>query len=331
MLLAVDLGGTKTLVGLFDRGVKRPTPVAIQEYPTTNFDSLDHIVQTFAREHQVSALDAICAGVAGPVTGSTARLTNVPWTVDVDEVASHFNRCPVALLNDLEAMATSVAVLQPDELCTLQQGAPADRGNAAVIAAGTGMGQALIHDVGGRLVPLASEGGHADFAARTPREYALAETIQARHGRAEVEQVLSGPGLVNIFRFTHTENGGDGRCPTIDSDVPEDRLPILIGRSALEGTCARCVDALKMFVEAYGAEAGNVGLRAMAVRGVFVGGGIAPKILPFIENGAFMKAFNDKAPLTALATKMPVHVILNDKAGLVGAAVRAAQISTTRT
>jgi glucokinase len=283
-------------------------------------------VQSFAREAGVASVSAVCAGVAGPVTGLTARLTNVPWIVDLSVVATRFGGCPAALLNDLAAMAYSVGVLRADELCTLQPGTPNPAGNAAVIAAGTGMGQALMHNHAGRFVPLASEGGHADYAARTPREHALAAEIARRYGRSEVEHVLSGPGIVNVFRFTHEHEDVRTACPVIGPHVEAEHLPAAITAAALEHRCARCADALAMFVAAYGAESGNLALRAMATGGVFIGGGIAPKILPALQAGDFMDAFRDKAPLRELLGTIPVHVMLNPSSGLIGAAVHAAEL-----
>jgi glucokinase len=215
-------------------------------------------------------------------------------------------------------MAYSVDVLGADEVITLQEGRRNPDGNAAVIAAGTGLGQAYLHRIDGRLLPVASEGGHADFAARTDREFDLARLLRRDYGRAEVEQVLSGPGLVNVYRLTHRET----RCDVV-GDVDAAALPSAISDAALRATCAQCRAALQMFVEAYGAEAGNLGLRGVATAGVFVGGGIAPKILPALRDGRFIEAFRAKAPMSELVSRMPVHVIVNPDAGLLGAAVAA--------
>jgi glucokinase len=170
VLLAGDVGGTKTLLGLF-RTVSsddtRPAEVVVREYATLEFDSLDDVVRTFAEETNTAVIDAVAIGVAGPVTGHTARLTNVPWLADVSAVSERFGDCPALLLNDLEAMGSAVPVLEPDELAVLQAGVAMPTGNGALIAAGTGLGEALLHNLNGRFLPAASEGGHADFAART--------------------------------------------------------------------------------------------------------------------------------------------------------------------
>ena len=325
MLLAADVGGTKSLVGLFRQGADRPEQKVIREYTTLDFDSLDEILTTFLDETGTSSVDAVCVGVAGPVSGLVARLTNVPWLADASPMAERFPGRPVLLLNDLEAMAYSVAVLEPEELCVLQEGVPVPSGNAALIAAGTGLGEALLHNVGGRFVPSASEGGHADFSARTPRELALVHELTRTHGRVDVERVVSGPGLVNLFRFTHGSSTLETACRVIGRDFDPAELPAIITRTALARRCEQCAEALDMFVEAYGSEAGNLALRSVATAGVYVGGGIAPKILPALESGLFMDAFRDKDPMTDLLRTLPVTVILNPAAGLLGAAVRAGQ------
>jgi glucokinase len=255
-----------------------------------------------------------------------ARLTNVPWLADLSVVADRFDGRPAQLLNDLEAMAYAVPVLEPDELAVLQEGIAVPTGNAALIAAGTGLGEALLHNVNGRFLPSASEGGHADFAARTPRELALVAELSKVYGRVDNERVISGPGLVNVFRFTHT---GGVACPSVDARTDPAELPAAISASALDGHCARCAEALDMFVAAYGSEAGNLALRSVATAGVYIGGGIAPKILPALEGGGFLEAFCDKEPMVDLLRTLPVSIILNPAAGLVGAAVRAALLPTS--
>jgi glucokinase len=215
-------------------------------------------------------------------------------------------------------MAYGVPVLRDAEVHVLQGGEPRQDGNIGLLAAGTGLGEAMLHNVDGRLVPSPSEGGHADFAARDEREIRLLRLLTARHGRAQVEDVVSGLGLRNIHRVTH-----DGECRGVDNLDSAD-APAAITAAALEHRCAGCVEALEMFVDAYGAEAGNLALRFLATGGVFIGGGIAPKILPAITDGRFMRAFREKAPFRPLLDAMPVKIILNPEIGLLGAAVFAA-------
>jgi len=323
MLLGADIGGTKTLVGLFDRGPDRPIPTITREYVTLDFESFEELVMTFLAEAGVGRIEAACAGVAGPVVGQVARLTSAAWVADMAAVARRLDNCPADLVNDLQAMAAAIPVLTRDEVCVLQEGFVRPDGNAAILAAGTGMGQGLLHNVNGVFVPIASEGGHADFAARTPREMALVDELRLIHGRVEVEIVLSGRGFVNLFRFTHGTQDVRRACPVVGDAFDEHEIAPAASAAALERRCPRCVEALEMFVEAYGAEAGNVGLRAMATAGVYIGGGIAPKILPALQDGRFMDAFLDKAPMVDLLRTLPVRVIVNPAAALLGSAVLA--------
>ena len=273
MLLAGDVGGTKTLLGLFARAEPRPKLIAHHAYPTNDFRSFTAILDAFATDvAQPFTVAAAAVGVAGPVVGDRAALTNIAWDISVAEIAARFDVGRVALINDLAAMAASVAVLEGDEILVLQAGEARADGNAAVIAAGTGLGAAYLHRVNGRLQPVPTESGHADFAARTDREMALVRMLREEFGRAEVEHVLCGPGLRNLHRFTH---GGES-CST--------------------------------------------------VAGVYVGGGIAPKILPALTDGRFLEAFRAKGMMSGLVARMPVRVILNADAGLVGAAVTAQEL-----
>jgi glucokinase len=323
MLLAADVGGTKTLVGLFRSPGPRPTPVVTRVYATLDFGNMSELVDAFLREVGSPAIDAVVAGVAGPVDGLVAQLTNAPWSADLADVSSRL-RAKAALLNDLEAMAYSVSVLEADEMFVLQAGSPNPRGNAGLIAAGTGLNESHIHNVDGELIPSASESGHADFAARTDAELAFVREHAASHGRAEIESVLSGPGLVNLFRFTHRGDRRPPACPVSDDGVGDTAAEMTA--AALANECPRCVETLDMFVAAYGAEAGNLALRSMTTAGVYVGGGIAPKILPALKKGPFMEAFLAKPPMDDLLAQVPVKIILNPSAALVGASVKAASL-----
>ena len=344
MLLAGDVGGTKTLLGLFAPSGERPTSVEVGEFVTLDYEGLEPMVREFLRARSVEprAVQAACFGVAGAVTGQVARLTNVPWLVDGERVGSRLGVRKTILLNDLEALAFAVPVLEPGELAVLQQGVAVPGGNAAVIAAGTGLGEALLHNVDGRFVPAASEGGHADFAARTPREMELVLELTRVFGRVGVEHVVSGPGIVNIYQFTHQTFGAGPLitpnsiapaklCPAVDpAGIIDDlELPARITQAAASGRCSQCVETVEMFVSAYGAEAGNLALRTVATAGLYVGGGIAPKILGALRSGHFLEAFRAKEPMAALVATIPVAVILNPDAGLLGAAVYAAEVSSS--
>jgi glucokinase len=318
MILAGDIGGTKTLIGLFEPHVGRPVPVDVRSFPTTEFDGLPAIIEAFfAAQSSRPNVHAAAFGVAGPVINQSAQMTNVEWRVSADEVARAFALSNVRLLNDLEAMAHSVPVLSGNELRTLQTGVRRHDGNIAIVAAGTGLGGAMLHRLESRYVPVASEVGHSDFPARTDRELEFVRFARDKYGRAEIEHVLCGPGLVNLAEFTH----GASKCSVWEHTTDASSLPAEISKSALARTCAFCVEALEMFVESYGAVAGNLALTAVTTGGVFIGGGIAPRILPALESGRFVQAFNDKGPMRPLLEAMPVHVILNDTAGLLGAAV----------
>lgn len=340
MLLAGDVGGTKTLLGLFTAKPDRPDLIDIGEFVTLDYSGLEPMIETFLGSRQVQPrhIEAASFGVAGAVTAQIARLTNVPWHVDCASVARQLGFRRTHVLNDLEALAYAVTVLEPDEVSMLQRGVPDPHGNAAVIAAGTGLGEALLLNVQGRLVPGASEGGHADFAARTPREIELLRELTRIFGRVSVETILSGPGLVNVYQFTH-DSFGTGPilsprsivpahvCDAVGEVADPSDLPARISRAAMEQMCDRCVEALDMFVSIYGAESGNIALRAVATAGVYVGGGIAPKILRALESGPFLESFRAKQPMADLVATIPVAVILNPDAGLVGAAVHAQHAS----
>jgi glucokinase len=317
MILAVDVGGSKTLVGLFEVVRPRPRLVAAEAVRTLDFESLPALLGRYLEHHHGVTLDRVGLGVAGPILHGEATLTNVPWRVRRDDVAALTGVADVRLLNDLEAMAHAVPWLTAAELHTLRPGRPAPHGNAALIAAGTGLGEAVLHRVGGRMVPVPSEAGHADFAVRTDDELGLFALLRARFGRVEIEHVICGPGLVRLAEFTH-----DGpRCEVIGAFEDDTDGAARVSASGVEGRCACCRRAVAMFVDAYGAEAGNLALRAVATAGVYIGGGIAPKLLPALTGEAFLGPFTAKPPMTALLADIPVHVILNDQAALVGAAV----------
>jgi glucokinase len=317
MLLAGDVGGTKTLLGLFTRAPHRPAPASVESFPTVEYDGLVPMIREFLGRQPGGepSIDAACFGVAGPIMGDTAWMTNVPWKVDGKAVAVDFGLSHVRLLNDLVSIAHSISVLHPDELHVLQEGEPNLAGNAALLAAGTGMGQAFLFNDGRRLVPAPSEGGHADFAARTPREWQLVEWLTARNGRAEVEMVVSGIGITNLYHFTHE----DHPCVPLDSKPAPD-LPRVASEHARDRSCPHCVETMAIFVAAYGAEAGNLGVRTVATRGLYIGGGIAPKNIPLLQQPAFLKALKAKGPMSPLLETMPIKVITNPQAGLLGAA-----------
>ena len=335
MLLAGDVGATKTLIGLFAGGNDRPRAVHIESFRTLDFSDLAALVSEFLRRsgREAREIDGACFGVAGPVNDGRARLTNVPWIVDGEALCRQLPIGHTDVINDLEALAWSVAVLEPAEIEILSEGEPDSAGSAALIAAGTGLGVALLPRADGRFVPTPSEGGHVDFAPRTEREEVLRAALTREFGRADLEQVLSGPGLANIYRLVYSHEcaatkghqqepraaRGEGPPRLMDAD-----LPAVISRSALEGHCLECRRTLELFVSMYGAAAGNLALTALATGGIFVGGGIAPRILEALHWPVFLESFWSKAPLDRLMRRIPVKVILNPEAGLLGAATFAA-------
>jgi glucokinase len=340
VLLAADVGGTKTLLGLFSRAPERPARIEAGEFVTLEYDSLVPMIREFLKAEGVEpkAIAAATFGVAGAVTDQVARLTNVPWLVDAAAIGQAAGLRRVRLLNDLEAMAHSVPVLEADELATLQHGVAQPAGNAGVIAAGTGLGEAILLNVDGRFIPGPTEAGHADWGARTPRDIELLATLIRIYGRCSNEHIVSGPGLVNIYQFTHDAFGTRTflspaafvparTCAGVGPIGDPADLPAAISRSALEKRCDRCVATLDLFVAAYGAEAGNLALRTVATAGIYVGGGIAPKILPALQSGLFLDAFRAKEPMADFVATIPVAVILNAEAGLLGAAVYANSIA----
>lgn len=318
MLLAGDLGGTKTLLGLFRQtGTARPEMVVTHEFATLDFPSGADILATFLQKVHVDAdaIDAACFGLPGPVIDQRVQLTNVDWAVDARELQAKLKLKHVHLLNDLEAMAHVVPVLRDDELLVLQNGRRNPNGNGALLAAGTGLGQALLVNVNGAWRPSPSEGGHADFAPRTPREFELAQELIRLYGRAQVEHIVCGPGVVNVARFT-----SQGRSFVFrDGDAKD--LPARITEAALERRCPHCVEALELWISIFGAAAGNFALSGLATGGVYIGGGIPAKILPAFETPTFITAFNAKEPMDGLLRDMPVSIILNRHAGLDGTAV----------
>jgi glucokinase len=321
MILAGDVGGTKTLLGLFSQQASRPEPIAVQSFPTSSYADLSQVISAFVTHDRVrgARVQAAAFGVAGPVLGQTATLTNVSFRIDAGEIGRAFEIPHVRLLNDLQAMAYSVTALTDSEVHVLQTGEARTSGNVGLIAAGTGLGEAALYRTPAGLFPAPTEAGHGDWAARNERDIVVLRALIARLGRAQVEDVLSGPGLVNLHRITHQNND----CTAIDDDTNAD-APALISNAALERRCASCVEALDIFVSAYGAEAGNLALRTVATGGLFVGGGIAPKIMPALIDGRFMRAFLDKHPFKEMLSKMPVKVILNPDSALLGAAIAAA-------
>ncbi|HEX8088963.1 MAG TPA: glucokinase [Blastocatellia bacterium] len=322
MILAGDIGGTKTNLGLFDAGEDSLRLLRHQSFPSKEYTGLEAIISRFMAG-EGGPLSAACFGVAGPVLNGQSVTPNLAWVVDSDSIARVLNLERVTLINDLEAMGYGVAELRPEEMLALNQGTAVE-GNAALVAAGTGLGVASLFWDGRRHVPSASEGGHADFAPRNPLEIGLLRHMQTKHSRVSCERVLSGPGLFNIYDFLRASGYGKEDHQIAEAFHTNDPSSV-ISKAALAGRCTMCVKALDMFASIYGAVAGNIALTLKAIGGVYIGGGIAPKILEKLKDGAFIGAFMDKGRLSPLLATIPVRVILNDKTPLLGAARVAAK------
>jgi glucokinase len=322
MILAGDIGGTKTNLGLFDAGGGSLRLIRQQSFPSKEYVGLEAIVSQFMAS-EAAPVTAACFGVAGPVLDGQSVTPNLAWIVDANTLAGILNLESVTLLNDLEAMGYGISELKPEEMLPLNQGM-AIEGNAALVAAGTGLGVTSLFWDGRRHVPSASEGGHVDFAPRNPLEIDLLRYMQTKHSRVSVERVLSGPGLFNIYDFLRTSGYGKEDHEIAESFQTQDPSSV-ISKAALAHQCKLCVKALDMFAAIYGSVAGNIALTLKAIAGVYIGGGIAPKILDKLKDGTFIGAFMDKGRLSSLVATIPVRVILNDKTPLLGAARVAAQ------
>jgi glucokinase len=321
VILAGDIGGTNARLALFERGAAGLALVVLETYASREHRGLEEVVHAF-RERHGQRIEAAALGVAGPVAEGRAVTTNLPWVVDAAALSRVLGLRDVVLMNDLEALAWSLDLLLPEALRVLQAGRGAPRGSRAVIAAGTGLGEAALALAGDRPVALASEGGHADFAARTDVEIELLRWLVAKHGRASYERVLSGRGLHDVYLFLRDAGRGDEPAWLADELRAGDPAAA-ISNAALEGRSGLCAAALDLFVSVLGAEAGNLALRVLATGGVYVGGGIAPRILPWLQRPPFLAAFLDKGRLRPLLEDIPVHVIMDDQAALIGAARRA--------
>jgi glucokinase len=317
MILAGDIGGTKTRLAVFEPSRLRD-PVAVATYASRDHASLDEALRAFVATHPLP-IDAACFGVAGPVKNGRCETTNLPWIVDARPLATSLGVRTVWLINDLEATAYGIAVLADGDCVVLNAGDPTATGNAAVIAAGTGLGEAGLYWDGRRHHPFPSEGGHASFAPRDDLEIELLRWLRREFDPVSWERVLSGPGLVNLYRFLRDTGRGEEpdwlRAAIAGGDGAE-----VISQAALQHRSPLCEAALDRFVALYGSEAANLALKVMATGGVYVGGGIAPKNVDKLRDGTFRRAFTAKGRMQPVLAAMPVRVILASDTGLWGAA-----------
>lgn len=322
MILAGDIGGTNARLALFGRDDLRE-PVRLEVFPSRDFSSFEAIVERFLGAER-PRVDAACFGIAGPVRDGRSDATNIEWDIDSANVARLLDLETAGLLNDLEATAIGLDALEPSDLVTLNDGVSDPQGNVAVIAAGTGLGEAGIVRAHGGAVPLATESGHAGFAPSSSEQTRLLEHLRDRlGGQVSVEHVCSGMGIVNIFGWCLHE-AGRGEPEWFAAGVDEGDAAAAVARAAEDGSDEDAIRTMRVFVEIYGSEASNVALRMLATGGVYVAGGIAGKLLGALSDGRFMASFLDKSRLVDVLRAIPVHVVVNDRTALLGAALDAA-------
>ncbi len=330
MLLAGDIGGTKTVLALFDVDEANSLarhPLMERTFPSQQYQSLELIIEEFLREcdHSISAGSF---GVAGPVMGNSAQVTNLPWVIDAGDMRERFG-FSVHLLNDLEALATAVPFLEATDLITLSEGAPVKHGAIGVIAPGTGLGEGFLvwNRPAGKYESYPSEGGHCAFGPTTPLQLEMLNYWLPRMGHVSYERVCSGIGIPNIYTFLRET----GRHPEPDwlrdqLDDAVDPTPIIV-KAAVAGEAGICAATLELFMEILGDQAGNLALTVLATGGIYLGGGIPGRILPQLQKGPFMKFFQDKGRFSEMMSRIPVHIIYNPKAALYGTAYDALAIS----
>jgi glucokinase len=329
MILAGDIGGTHTRIAIFEQASSTLKMMLERVYPSRDHKSLDEIVSLFLSNEHVTA-DRACFGIAGPVLHGRVSTPNLAWVVDAIQLAKKIGIQSVWLINDLQAHASGIDDLAPADFVALNK-VDVAIGNAALIAAGTGLGEAGLYWDGQRRWPFPCEGGHADFAPRNDLEMDLLRYLIMKFGRASYERVLSGPGLQNIYNFLAAA-GKEQEPQWLKDELQQAVDPAaVISEHALDGKAPICERVLDIFVSIYGAEAGNLALKLMATGGVFLSGGIAAKILPKLTGPAFMQAFISKGRLQPMMETIPVKVIVNDRVGLIGAARYAASFFTSRT
>jgi len=318
MILAGDVGGTKTHLAIFRPKGRAFIPVAERRVLSRHYPGLVAIVRETVASHR-GRITAACFGVAGPILNGRCEATNLPWTVDADALRRTLGLRAVGLINDLEALAYGIEAVPRGRLAALNAGTPRPHGAIAVIAAGTGLGEAALVWDGERYHAAPSEGGHTDFAPRNEMEVELLRYLQRRFGHVSYERIVSGPGKISVYEFVKARERAKEPA-WLKQRLAAGDPSAVISDIAMERAWQPCVKALDLFVSIYGAEAGNLALKVLATGGVYLGGGIAPAILPALKDGTFMKAFKDKGRLSPLLSRMPVRVILDGRAALYGAA-----------
>jgi glucokinase len=324
LILAGDVGGTKVALALFEFQGGALHHTAEKRYPARDYPGLEEIVKVFlAEQRQEGNVSAACFGVPGPVRHGVLRLTNLPWVLDSRKLSLDLGIDHLFLINDLEANGYGIPELKAEQIFTLSAGDPSTAGNRALISAGTGLGEAILVWNGKRHIPMASEGGHCDFAPRNEDEIDLMRHLQKKlSGRVSYERVIAGVGIKDVYDFLRDVRKMDEPA-WLRERLAEGDPNAVIGELGESGQSEICAKTLDMVVSAYGAEAGNLVLKVLAIGGLYVGGGIAPKLLKKLQDGTFMKAFTDKGRMSDLLVQTPVRVILESRAALMGAAAYA--------
>jgi glucokinase len=319
-ILAGDIGGTHTRLALFDAtDSSKFTLILEQTYSSQEHNSIETILEKFLTHTNLPPIRHACFGLAGPVIDQVCETTNLPWRVDATQINQHFRFHHTWLLNDLEANAWGIDTLPTDDLHRLYPGSPTAKGNRSIISAGTGLGEAGLFWDGQHYHPFPSEGGHSDFSPATPFEYALYEHLAKQYGHVSWERLVCGPGLENIYTFLLQETGG--ATPTwLKQTMDTMGMAPAISQAAITQKDDVCQKTMALFIQLYAREAANHALKIMATGGVYLGGGIVPKILPLLQTHDFIKHFLDKGRMQPIMASMPVNIILNDKTALMGAA-----------
>ena len=320
MILAGDIGGTKTELAIFSPDTGPRKPLARSVFPSSNYPSLEAILREFLSNTDIP-IERACLAVAGPVIEGHAKITNLTWVVDLSSLQSELGMSEVTLMNDLQAIAMAVPILTEEEFSHLNECDAIPGGAIAVIAPGTGMGEAYLTWNGKQYQAHASEGGHVDFAPGNDIEIGLLKYLQKKHAHVSVERVCSGRGLPNIYDYLR-DTGYAPESSEVAAELAEtaDRSPVIVEHALrTPNSCPLCVATLDIFIAIFGAAAGNLALTVMSTGGFYLAGGIPPKILPTLQNGRFMQAFLRKGRLSDVLSRMPVRVILS-RAALLGAA-----------
>ncbi|HEY5604775.1 MAG TPA: glucokinase [Gammaproteobacteria bacterium] len=324
-ILAGDIGGTKTLLQLAQYADQRFSVLAETRFDSRAFATFDAVLEAFLEQHAAArnGIQSACIGVAGPVQAQQAKVTNLPWQLDASRLAADFSIPRLVLINDFQAIGYGIEALADQDMVALQQGVAVPRGVRAVIGAGTGVGHAILAWCNNAYQALSSEAGHSGFAPVNELQRELLAYLETQFGVVSLERVLSGPGIENIFRFFCAREPA-ALTRELAAAQHHGVTPAVVN-AALASTDPLAVKTLELFIEVYGAAAGNLALYTLATGGVYIAGGIAPRIIDLLTQGSFVAAFNNKSQMQALLSSVPVKVVMNPQVGLLGAAVYAAR------